>query len=68
MYCELHAAATRLRILTGDGVATVGKTEHVHCDSSPSGVSDGVVHLRKIPCAAAIAAAIPQFLACCHGL
>lgn len=50
------------QLLTGDSIATVRTTEHMHCDSSPTGVSVGIVHLRKIPCAAAIAAT-PQFLA-----
>jgi hypothetical protein len=49
--------------VTGDGVATVRKTEYMHCDSSPTDVSVGVVHLLKIPCAA-----VPQLLACRHGL
>jgi len=53
-----------LEDLTVEGVATIRKTEHMHCDSSPTDVSVGVVHLRAIPCAAAV----PQFLACHHWL
>lgn len=67
VYCGAHTAATCLRILTGEGVAAGIEIEQMHCDSSPTDVSVGVVHLRRIPCAAAIAT-IPQFLACRHGL
>lgn len=69
VYCEAHTSATCLRILTGDGVATVRKTEHMHY-SSPTDVAVGVVHLLKIPCAAAVAA-IPHhwlWIYCLWGL
>jgi hypothetical protein len=63
VFCEAQTAAGGSWQVT---VLQVRKTEHMHCDSSPTGVSVGVVHLCKVPCAAAIAAT-PQFLAFHHG-
>jgi hypothetical protein len=51
--CDTCAAETHLRMLLGEGIATVRKNHHRHLDRSPIGAQADISHVQRIPWAVA---------------